>query len=121
MSSQSRSVRSARSGVLAGLLCLATGASAFAQAQMTPQPPAPQPAQQSAQQAPADPLAAAPRVTGEEARKALAKGEAVLVDVRSKEAYETGHAKGAVSLPLSDLSARMGELPKDKLVITYCT
>jgi 3-mercaptopyruvate sulfurtransferase SseA len=106
---------------IAGLLWIATGASAFAQPQMTPQPPATEPAAQSAQQAPADPLAAAPRISGEEARQALAKGEAVLVDVRAKEAYDAGHAKGAISLPLSDLSTRMGELPKDKLVITYCT
>jgi 3-mercaptopyruvate sulfurtransferase SseA len=106
-----------RSAVIAGLLWLATGASAFAQPQMTPQPPAAEPAQQ----APADPLAAARRISGEEARQAVAKGEAVLVDVRAKESYDAGHAKGAISLPLSDLPARMGELPKDKLVITYCT
>ena len=97
-----------RSAVIAGLLWIATGAFAFAQPQTTPQPPA-------------DPLAAARRISGEEARQAIAKGEAVLVDVRAKESYEAGHAKGAISLPLSDLPARMGELPKDKLVITYCT
>src|SRR5688572_17476101 len=106
-----------RLAVTAGLLWIATGASAFAQSQMTPQPPAEKPA---AQQAPADP-AAARRISGEEARQAIAKGEAVLVDVRAKQAYEAGHAKGAISLPLSDLPARAGELPKDKLVITYCT
>ena len=107
-----------KSAVIAGLLWIATGASAFAQPQTTPQP-AVKPATQ--QQAPADPLAAARRISGEEARQAVAKGDAVLVDVRAKEAYAAGHAKGAVSLPLSDLSSRMGELPKDKLVITYCT
>lgn len=107
-----------KSAVIAGLLWIATGASAFAQSQMTPQSPAAEPA---AQQAPADPLAAAPRISGEEARQAVAKGEAVLVDVRAKESYETEHAKGAISLPLSDLASRMGELPKDKKVITYCT
>jgi Rhodanese-like domain len=104
--------------VIAGLLWIATGASAFAQPQMTPQPPA---AESASQQAPADPLAAARRISGEEARQAVAKGEAVLVDVRGKDAYQSRHAKGAISLPLLDLSSRMGELPKDKLVITYCT
>jgi predicted sulfurtransferase len=107
--------------VIAGLLCIVTGASAFAQAQMTPQPQAAEPAAQSAPQAPADPLAAAPRISGEETRKALAKGEAVLVDVRGKESYDLEHAKGAISLPLSELPNRMGELPKDKKIITYCT
>lgn len=106
---------------IAGFLWIATGAAAFAEPQMTPQPPAAEPAPQAAQQPPADPLAAAPRINGEDARKAMAKGDAVLVDVRGKESYDLEHAKGAISLPLSELPNRMGELPKDKMVITYCT
>lgn len=108
-----------RSAVIAGLLWITAGAFAFAQPlQMTPQPPASEPA---VTQTPADPLAAARRISAAEARQALAKGEAVLVDVRPKEAYDIGHAQGAISLPLSELPSRAGELPKDKLVITYCT
>ena len=106
--------------VIAGLLWIATGAFAFAQApHLNPQLPAVEPA--APQAPPADPLAAARRISGEEARQAVAKGEAVLVDVRAKESFEGQHAKGAISLPLSELASRAGELPKDKLVITYCT
>lgn len=61
------------------------------------------------------------RISAAEAREALAKGKAVLVDVRPKESYDASHAQGAISLPLSELGSRAGELPKDKLVITYCT
>src|SRR5262249_50254382 len=61
------------------------------------------------------------RISVDEARQALAKGEAVLVDVRNKEAYEASHAQGALSIPLADVGARAGELPKNKLIITYCT
>ena len=61
------------------------------------------------------------RISAAEARQALAKGEAVLVDVRPKESYDASHAQGAISLPLFELGSRAGELPKDKLVITYCT
>jgi 3-mercaptopyruvate sulfurtransferase SseA len=117
-----------RPAVIAGLLWIATGAMGFAHPQLTPQPPAGEPAAPAAaqpapapQSMPADPLAAARRISAEEARQAVAKGEAVLVDVRGKESYDREHAKGALSIPLSDLSSRMGELPKDKLVITYCT
>lgn len=117
-----------RPAVIAGLLWIATGATAFARPQLTPQPPAGESAAPAAPQAsqapaqvPADPLAAARRISGEDALKALAKGEAVLVDVRAKESYDSEHAKGAISIPLSDLASRMGELPKDKLIITYCT
>jgi hypothetical protein len=108
-----------KSAAIVGLLWIAAGASVFAlPQQITPQPPATEPA---VTQAPADPLEAARRISAGEARQAIAKGEAVLVDVRAKESYEIEHAQGAISLPLSELSSRVGELPKDKLVITYCT
>ena len=76
--------------------------------------------------APAAPQAAptqetARRISALEANLALAKGQAVLVDVRPKEAYDASHAQGALSIPLSDIGSRAAELPKDKLVITYCT
>jgi hypothetical protein len=61
------------------------------------------------------------RITVEEARQALDKGKAVLVDVRSKDAYEASHAQGALSIPLANIGDRSGELPKNKLIITYCT
>jgi rhodanese-related sulfurtransferase len=61
------------------------------------------------------------RIPAAEAQKALAQGTAVLVDVRAAEAYQAEHAKGALSIPLAEVAARAGELPKDKLVITYCT
>lgn len=71
--------------------------------------------------APAETVATAPRISAAEARKALDAGQAVLVDVRSAAAYQAEHAKGAVSLPGSELPARLSELPKDKKIITYCT
>lgn len=80
--------------------------------------PAPQPAPATA---PADPLAEAPRISAADAKKALDAGQAVLVDVRSLDAWQSEHAKGAVSIPVNEILARMGELPKDKQVIAYCT
>ncbi|HEY7215394.1 MAG TPA: rhodanese-like domain-containing protein [Thermoanaerobaculia bacterium] len=84
---------------------------------LTPQAPAAAPAETPA----APTQETARRISVAEARQALAKGEAVLVDVRPKAGYDMGHAQGAISLPLSELGSRAGELPKDKLVITYCT
>jgi 3-mercaptopyruvate sulfurtransferase SseA len=109
--------------VLAGRVLLAVAVTpAFA----APQSPTQAPSLTPQAAAPATPPAAltqetAPRIAAAEARRALAKGEAVLVDVRPKEAYDASHAQGAISLPLSDLGSRAGELPKNKLVITYCT
>ena len=43
-----------------------------------------------------------------------------LLDVRPWEEYEAGPLPGALSLPLAELEDRLKELPKDKIIITYC-
>ena len=85
-----------------------------------PDPPA-QTAPAAPAAAPADPLAEAPRISAADAKKALDAGKAVLVDVRSLDAWQEEHAKGAVSIPVNEIYARFGELPKDKQIIAYCT
>jgi rhodanese-related sulfurtransferase len=91
-----------------------------AQATVQPRPEAP-PAQPAPMVQPVDPLAEAPRISAADAKTALDAGKAVLVDVRSLDAWQQEHAKGAVSIPVDELYARVGELPKDKQVIAYCT
>jgi predicted sulfurtransferase len=61
------------------------------------------------------------RITPVEVRAALAKGEAVIVDVRGDSSYEAGHIKGAIHMPTDQLLSRVGELPRDKMIITYCS
>ena len=63
----------------------------------------------------------APRISGEDAVKLAATGEAVVVDVRDKLAWQGNHAEGSLSIPASEIAGRLGELPKDKLIIAYCT
>ena len=49
------------------------------------------------------------------------RGEAVIVDVRSRQDYHAGHIAGAVNVPLDELAARVGEIRKlGKLPILYC-
>jgi rhodanese-related sulfurtransferase len=43
-----------------------------------------------------------------------------LIDVEPKIAYAREHLDGAVNLPLEEIEVRHKELPKDKLIITYC-
>jgi rhodanese-related sulfurtransferase len=62
-----------------------------------------------------------PRVTAAELHALIDKGEAVAVDVRGTVPYELGHITGAVWLPLGLVNQRAGELPQDKLIVTYCT
>lgn len=73
----------------------------------TTQPPASQPA---------------PRISMEEFR-ALYDDPArrpLVIDVRSKQAYDEAHIAGAVSFPEAEVDARVAELPKDRLIVAYC-
>ncbi len=65
-------------------------------------------------------LEAANRVSRDEAIKLVKENKAVFVDVRSKDSYDAGHIKGAVSIPESQLITRLRELPPKKMIITYC-
>ena len=64
--------------------------------------------------------ATARRIEIKEAQRLVQKHKAVYVDVRPKEAFEQGHIKGAMNIPLGELMGRLGELPKGKMIITYC-
>ena len=62
----------------------------------------------------------AKRIPRDEAVKLVKERKAVFVDVRSKESYEAGHIKGAISIPESELITRLHTLPAKKMIITYC-
>lgn len=50
----------------------------------------------------------------------VARNEAVLVDVRTPEAYAEGHIPRAVNLPVDQVVARAAELRHMGLPILYC-
>ena len=64
-----------------------------------------------------------PRVSVEDAKLALDSGEAVIVDVRSSEAYAEVHIAGAVLIPLGEFEGNIANVPldKDQWIITYWT
>ena len=60
-------------------------------------------------------------ITREEAYKLWQSGGAIFVDVRSHQSFTTGHIRGAVSIPGSQIISRFAEVQQpDKLIITYC-
>ena len=61
------------------------------------------------------------RVSIDETKTALDAGSALVVDVRSVEAYQGIHISGAINIPLEELEARLGELDQAEWIITYCT
>lgn len=50
----------------------------------------------------------------------MAAGDVVVLDVRPGAEYRAGHIAGAVSIPLVELAARMGDLPGGRKVVAYC-
>ena len=69
----------------------------------------------------ANPAEEARRITVAELKQKLDAGEAVVYDTRAKTAYDQEHIKGALSMPSNEVANRTGELPKDKLIVFYCT
>jgi 3-mercaptopyruvate sulfurtransferase SseA len=61
------------------------------------------------------------RVTISELREMMEQGKAVVVDVRGDQSYNQEHIKGALDIPENQLVGRAGELPKDKLIVLYCS
>lgn len=61
------------------------------------------------------------RISPAEVRAAMEGGRAVIVDVRGESSYEAGHVRGALSIPFNEILNRLDELPRDKMIITYCT
>ena len=45
---------------------------------------------------------------------------AMIVDIRTPDEFRDGAYPGAKNIPLSDLSRRLGEIPKDRPVVLYC-
>lgn len=60
------------------------------------------------------------RISREEAFKLYKSNAATFIDVRSYQSFTTGHIKGALSIPGSQLITRFGEVTPGKIVITYC-
>jgi predicted sulfurtransferase len=74
--------------------------------------------QQQAQNTPGDGVR---RITTFELNEALNKGEAIVVDVRNDAAYRQARIKGAILIPVSEIASRLNELPRDKMIVTYCS
>jgi hypothetical protein len=61
------------------------------------------------------------RIKVDEAKALIDSGQAVLYDARSAESYASQHATGAISFPEAKELELLSTLPKDKILIFYCT
>ena len=60
-----------------------------------------------------------PEVTPEQAVALVAEGT-LLVDVREQDEWDVGHAPDARLVPLSELTQRVAELPRDTRFLVVC-
>jgi NADPH-dependent 2,4-dienoyl-CoA reductase/sulfur reductase-like enzyme/rhodanese-related sulfurtransferase len=51
---------------------------------------------------------------------ALNTDETCLIDVRSRSERDKGFIPGSIHIPLPELRKRLSEVPKDKVIVTYC-
>lgn len=64
------------------------------------------------------------RITAEEVKKRLDKGERILfIDTRNKHDWDESDVKirGARRIHYSELEQHLKELPRDQLIVPYCT
>ena len=59
-------------------------------------------------------------IGSEELSRLLKERSVVVLDVRPEEEYRAGHITGARSIPVSELHARLREIPKGKKIVAYC-
>ena len=61
------------------------------------------------------------RVTVNELRDLIARNEAFVIDVRNQASYDAGHIRGSKLIPEAEVKNHSDEMPKDKLIVTYCS
>lgn len=60
-------------------------------------------------------------ITAEELKSLVDQGEVTVIDVRAVDQFSTAHIAGSLHIPVSRVEGEIPWLPKDKLIVTYCT
>ncbi|SDL09333.1 transcriptional regulator, ArsR family [Cryobacterium psychrotolerans] len=59
-------------------------------------------------------------ITREDLLARAQAGTVTVLDVRPRQEFRAAHIPGALSIPLEELSARLGELPLGRDIVAYC-
>ena len=59
-------------------------------------------------------------ITSKEFDKYVLSKRAIIIDVRSKEAFDKEHIRNAVNIPFDRLEKQYNKMPKDFILILYC-
>lgn len=64
------------------------------------------------------------RVTVDEVKERLDRGEPIaFIDARGQEAWSKSDVqiKGWIRIPADDVAKRLGDIPRDRSIVVYCT
>lgn len=61
------------------------------------------------------------RITAEDLHKLWEKKDVLIIDTRGEPDYKSSHIPGAISVPASEVAAKIDELPRNKMIVAYCT
>lgn len=61
------------------------------------------------------------RISIDDAKAAIERGEVTVLDVRDMDSYVAAHIPGALHIPLARVEGEIPYLPKGKPIVTYCT
>ena len=61
------------------------------------------------------------RISVDELKAGLDKGEIAMIDVRTMEQFMAAHIPGSLHIPVPRIEGEVPYLPKGKLIVTYCT
>ena len=61
------------------------------------------------------------RITAEELHTLWENGNVLIVDTRTEPAYKESHIKGAILVPAGEMATKADELPRNKMIVAYCT
>ncbi|HJX90164.1 MAG TPA: rhodanese-like domain-containing protein [Pyrinomonadaceae bacterium] len=63
----------------------------------------------------------APRITIVELQQKIKDNKVFIVDVRDQASFDAGHLPGSKLIPAAQILNHLDELPKNKLIVTYCS
>ena len=61
------------------------------------------------------------RITTAELETLMKDGQVVVVDVRNQAMFDTGHIPGSKLIPAGEIANHVSDLPRDKIIVTYCS
>ena len=61
------------------------------------------------------------RITADELHKLWEKGDVFIIDTRNDVVFKQERIKGAILMPAGTVLQHVDELPRNKLIVAYCT